>query len=109
MILVLMDPLSMLLMSQRCPSMHVESMSPMFSHHLPYALVQRNFSLSRPFLSYFDSAYRLFSVQLLVCVDIVCLSYSTLSSIVEYLVLVDGGFPPSSGFYSIDFSSFILE
>ena len=36
-----MEPLLMPPVSQRCTSLHVESMIPIFSHHFPYALVQR--------------------------------------------------------------------
>ena len=88
-----MDPFLMPLMSHKCPSFHINSMLPTFSHHFPYSLVQRNFSLSRPLFSYLDFACGQFLVQLLVRAHLVHFSSSTLSSITEYLMLVDGGFP----------------
>ena len=54
-------------------------------------LFKGSLSLSRPFLSYLDFACHPFSVQLLVHAHLVCSSSPTLSSICEYLVLVDGG------------------
>ena len=80
------------LVSHRCPILHIKSMLPTFSHHFLHALVRRKSILSRPFLNYLDFACWSFSVQLLVHAHLVRLSSSTLSSVVEYLVLVDGGF-----------------
>ena len=79
-------------MSQICPSLHGESMLPMFNHRFPYALVRRKFILSRSFLSYLVFACWPFPIQQLVHAHLVRLIYSKLSSIVEYLVLIDGGF-----------------
>ena len=81
-----MEPLSIPHVSQRCPSLHVESILPMFSHHFPYALVQRKFILSQPFLGYLEFACWSFPVQLLVHAHLVHSSSSTLSNIAEYLV-----------------------
>ena len=85
-----MEPLSMPPMSQSCPSLHVESMIRIFSHHFPYSLVRRKFSLSRPFLNYLDFACQPFPIQLLDRGHLIRLISSTLSSSAEYLVLVDG-------------------
>ena len=51
-----------------------------------------NFILSRPLFSYLVFACRPFSIQLLVCAHLVHSSSSKLSSVVMYLMLLDGGF-----------------
>ena len=43
MLTVPMEPLSMPPMSLSCPCLHIDSMFPMFSYHLPYSLIQRKF------------------------------------------------------------------
>ena len=63
-LLVLMDPLMMPPVSQRCPSLHIESMLPTFSHHFPL------WSCSK---------------------EVEALISSTLYNVVEYLMFVDGG------------------
>ena len=90
-----MEPLSMPPMSQIFPILHVDSMLPMFIHHFPYTLIQRKSSMSHPFLSYLEFACQPFPIQLLVRAHLVCLISSILSSIAEYLMLVDEGFPNS--------------
>ena len=77
--------------SQRCLSLHIDSMLPTFSRHFPYAPIQRklNPELAIPQLS-------------LLCMSAIpgtvtssctscSLSSSTLYSVTEYLMLVDGG------------------
>ena len=77
--------------SQRCPSLHIESMLPTFSHHSPYAIVRRKLKLELaiPQLSSLCMSVVPGTVTYL-CTS--CSSSSTLYIIVEYLMLVDGGF-----------------
>ena len=85
-----MEPLSMSPVSQRCPSLHIESMMFAFSHYSPYALVRRKLKpeSSIPQLSWLcmsaipstvTSSCTLWSIP------------STLYIFAEYLVLDDGG------------------
>ena len=86
-----MEPLSMPPVSHKCPSLHIESMLPTFSHHLPYALVQRNLNLesSIPRLSWLFMSVILGTI--IGSCTFCLLSSSTLYNVDEYLMLVDGG------------------
>ena len=85
-----MEPLLMPLVSQRCPILHIESMLHTFSHHLPYALVQRKLKpeSSIPQLSWLCMSAIPGTVTGLCTL---WSSPSRLYSFVEYLVLDDGG------------------
>ena len=88
---VLMEPLLIPPVSQRCPIFHMKSMLPTFSHHFPYALVRRKLKLEStiPQLSWLcmSTIPSTFTGSWTSC----SLSYSTLYSVAEYLMLVDGG------------------
>ena len=86
-----MEPLLMPHVSQNCPSLHVESMLATSVTIFLMLLFEGSFSLSRPLLSYLVFACRSFPIQLLVHAHIAHLISSKLSSVFEYLVLVDGG------------------
>ena len=89
--LVPMEPLLMPPVSQRCPSLYIESMLPSFSHHMSLCSCSKEVETCVGHSSVIltlhvgHSRYSYWLVHL-------WLSPSTLYSFAEYLVLDDGGF-----------------
>ena len=85
-----MEPLSMPHVSQRCPSLYIESMLPSFSHHTPLSLVRRKLKPESaiPQLSWLCMSA---IPSTITGSSTLWSSPSTLYSFLEYLVLDDGG------------------
>ena len=91
MLAVPMEPLLMTLVSQICPSFHIEYMQPIFSHHFPYAFVRRKLKPDSPIPQLSWLCMSAIPGTITGSCTSCSLISSTLYILAEYLVLDGGG------------------